>query len=503
MTDRGDGRLRALVRELVEASLPPPPLPTARRRRGRRRAAALVCAVALVVAGAVALGYFAASRGGGHRTTVRARPGGPSDSYAVIDSGSAQSTLVDLATGASRTVAFDGKAGGDWPYSLFVTGGYFVYPGQDGVMAVPVGLDRPPSSLGRTSVPIPSSTPGRVWLITTTVNGQPVAPTAQEVSVDGSYHSPQYQLPGGVGGAIASVNGGIVRVGGASTDIWYPDTNTTGPKLSNIGSAFVGAQGSRLAWGLDCSSFSACRAVKLLDVATNRSRTYPAPKGTAGWVPTGGQGSHNVLSPDGKRLALRAALTRGVPNTVPASRVYALDLATGTTTLVPHSEAPAYSRIAWSPDGQWVLFETNAHTLGAYRPAKGTFRTLPQQCCEVVGLLTVAVPPSSTAAPKGWTTYPDPTHGLSISYPRSWHPAPSTLTPVLVDPLVPVALGTYPLQPHGPGECDIVPSRALEALGPTDAFIAVYVYDRMATWQANTDRPLHFGPNNPWQHGQI
>ena len=61
-------------------------------------------------------------------------------------------------------------------------------------------------------------------------------------------------------------------------------------------------------------------------------------------------------------------------------------------------------------------------------------------------------------APDDTRTIRDAAHGLSIEIPPSWQAAPSTLTPVLSDPIVPLAVGTYPLDdPQQMGECDIVP----------------------------------------------
>jgi hypothetical protein len=112
----------------------------------------------------------------------------------------------------------------------------------------------------------------------------------------------------------------------------------------------------------------------------------------------------------------------------------------------------------------------------------------------------VAAPPA-----EDWSTVSDHAHGLSLSYPPSWQAAPSTLTPVLVDPVVPIAVATYPIDdPQVLGECDIVPQRALEAMGPTDAFIAVYLFlGKGATYTPSASRPPHFGPDLPWNGGSL
>jgi hypothetical protein len=114
--------------------------------------------------------------------------------------------------------------------------------------------------------------------------------------------------------------------------------------------------------------------------------------------------------------------------------------------------------------------------------------------------------PSVAATPvEEWSTATDNAHGISISYPPSWQVAPSTLTPVLVDPVVPIAVATYPIDsPQVLGECDIVPQRALEAMRPTDAFIAVYVFQgKGATYAPSANRPARFGPDLPWSGGSL
>ncbi len=69
------------------------------------------------------------------------------------------------------------------------------------------------------------------------------------------------------------------------------------------------------------------------------------------------------------------------------------------------------------------------------------------------------------------------------------------MTPALGDPTVRLAVGTYALEPQRQGDCDIVPERALNALGPTDAFIAVYLTRGFASFGSTTPRPEHFAPD--------
>jgi hypothetical protein len=121
----------------------------------------------------------------------------------------------------------------------------------------------------------------------------------------------------------------------------------------------------------------------------------------------------------------------------------------------------------------------------------------------LVGAVAGAPSLAAGTAPPGWATVHDRTHGISISFPSPWRAARSTLTPVLVDPVVPIAVSTYRMEPQRLGECDIIPQRALEAMGKHDAFLAVYVFDGMATWSANTTRPTHFSRQLPWYDGGI
>ena len=79
-------------------------------------------------------------------------------------------------------------------------------------------------------------------------------------------------------------------------------------------------------------------------------------------------------------------------------------------------------------------------------------------------------PASPTA---GWTTYRDAARGLQVQFPSDWRRARTSLTPYLSDPSEVLSLGTGPLRQAPRAGCAQMPTGALEALGPRDAFVSV------------------------------
>ena len=230
-------------------------------------------------------------------------------------------------------------------------------------------------------------------------------------------------------------------------------------------------------------------------------------------------GDHSLWFLPDDRSGLVRLDTTGITN--PAGRLFSLTLA--------HLAIPQAVHVAATRNAVWVL--TNRNDTTGSRP--GQLFELDPTSLGVVGTpITVGTTPvrviateatvwvanfsdatttkvelqaqrAATTRPAGWSTSRDAADGLSISYPRPWRPAISSLTPALVDPRVPIALGTYPLRPQRLGECDIVPQRALEALGPGDAFVSIYVYDGMATGDFTASRPARFSAALPWLQQSI
>ena len=370
--------------------------PEAHRRRRRRWVIGALVVVAAVLGPTLGLqgGGTPGSHGRTPRPIAPQRSPAPeiSGNRVVVVDNDAAMTLIEFSTGAQKAVVLPHKTGGDYPDALLATGGFFVYPGNGGTWAVAVDLSGRPRLLGPSSDVVPSATSGRVWLVTTTTaTGRPVPTTVREVAVDGRYRSAIHRVPTGFS-PISGVTGGLLLIdtsgpGGGSV-IWSPTTGRFGPHLPgpDVGN-LVDVRASMVAWGVGCNYESICTSLRVIDVRTGRSRDYPAPAGTAGWVSTGGEGSRDAFSPDGDDLALRAANGKGQPV---GSDVYVVDLSSGATSVVPDSSASVpYSRVAWVPDSSWVISASAAGSVSAYNVRDGQRRAFPTACCGVA-LLSVA-----------------------------------------------------------------------------------------------------------------
>jgi hypothetical protein len=104
-------------------------------------------------------------------------------------------------------------------------------------------------------------------------------------------------------------------------------------------------------------------------------------------------------------------------------------------------------------------------------------------------LVLVACEKTSLPIADDWVEFIDEENGLAISYPPDWVRAETTLTPNLASPREMLSIGTFPLEPGGPG-CANVPTNALTRLGPEDVFLTL---QGEASRPDSDDRPV-FGP---------
>ena len=372
----------------LHAPLHPVAAHTTAARRGIGRVATAVAVVVCLALGVVV------TVSQSHPSTVKTAVGphvtGPG--LVVIDNGTGPVAVLDLATGSARTVNLVGKVGGDFTYDVVATGGHFVYQSAVGVFSIPTSLQGRPTLLGHATEIFPSDHPGRVWLVATSPDGHGNV-SVEEVTVTGQPTTPRLQVPT-PDAPTAPIRGGLVF----GSDVWSAQTHlaTALPSNDPVPPNVFDTHDSLAAWGANCATnpvSPTCSTLNVFNVADRSERSYPAPPGAAGWITTAGEGSHGNFAPNGHQLALRAVTTPAAQT----SQLYVLNLTTGTSTLVPQSQARPYSPVAWTADGDSVLYETDTHTLGAYQPTSGALQAWPLACCGPI--VTTAVPPTSTPKP--------------------------------------------------------------------------------------------------------
>jgi hypothetical protein len=380
------------------------------RRRWLARAGAGTLALVVAVTVVVTLRPDDATR---RIETPRTPPTPMTGTQLGVDDGHDSLVLHDLDAGTSRTVTVPGKATGDYPYSLLRVGDWIVYPG-DGVQAIRADFSGSPVSLGPATVFVPSAREGWVWLVTFAGASQS-AQTVQEVRVDGTERGPTATLPSGMFARVG-VPGGLLIGNDTSVVKWDQATEAIGDPLFDSSAGLIDARGNTVAWGLQCTQTSTCGSVRVLDVSSGSHQDFTAPIGTSGWIPTFGEGSRDALSSDGRYLAVRAG--SDVPageNHPPTSTLYVIDLQDNHVTEVARSTTDyAFSRVAWSPDGNWVFSETNDHAIGAYRPGTGENTSYPGSCCGVA-LITVATTHTEPSVTTSTTPTTTPTAASSIA----------------------------------------------------------------------------------------
>ena len=120
-------------------------------------------------------------------------------------------------------------------------------------------------------------------------------------------------------------------------------------------------------------------ALQVLDVVTGKLISFPAPPGTAGWVPNGFN-LVSAISHDDQRIAAYAAIR---PRGTGQVRLYVMRIAGPSKRAmpVPSSAAYLFARTAWSADGTWLLYQGPGGHLWAYQVTSGQTRASSTPCC--------------------------------------------------------------------------------------------------------------------------
>jgi hypothetical protein len=143
------------------------------------------------------------------------------------------------------------------------------------------------------------------------------------------------------------------------------------------------------------AGYDACRVLRVDNVVTGKLRSFPAPPGTAGWVPNG-FGLVSAIRPGDRMMAAYAAVR---PQGDGRTRLYVLRLtgARRRVTAVPSSAAFLFARTGWSARGSWLLYQGPGVHLWAYQVTTGRVRSSRASCCQYTVMASVASRPGRGA----------------------------------------------------------------------------------------------------------
>jgi hypothetical protein len=363
---------------------------------------AICLAVAALAGGTPPPAALAGAGAIGGKTTLLLWPAGPPELGDLPGGGPGTTVNIDdLSTGRHAVKRIPGIAPGDFPVPLLSVGRWLVYNGDRGVSAIRANLTGHRRVLGRATFFVPSATPDHIWLVHANhSSGRPLS--VQSVSVSGGRRGPKLALPPRTAGVISGSAAGLLLVArSGELELWRPGHPTR--TLAHLGGPMAGAgfaSDARLvAYGSGCRieeatsgfartpvGYEACATLNVIDVATQARLAFPAPPGTAGWVPDG-FGVETAIAPDDRMLAAAAAIA---PTRKGRTRLFVLRLARGSKpTRVPSSTARLYARTAWSPDSAWLFYQGPGARLRALETATGRTYPLAVRCCQYTAMVAI------------------------------------------------------------------------------------------------------------------
>jgi hypothetical protein len=392
------------------------------RRRQRRRCAKRGAVIAVVAAAAA--GTLAGLSGGaGPRPRPTASQPVPRPAAARVIRGIGSSvllwpapdpaTIVNLQTGQQSRDSLGDAGIGDYQPSLISAGaGWIVYAG-DGTTAIRSDLEGAPRVLGSTSFFAPSFRPGHVWLIYVSPN-RAAPERARLVAVAGGPPGPVITLPAGAQLVAGLQTGLLIQAADGTLQLWHAGASPRSLPFHPGWSDGFGATGQLVAYGTGCgrtmytsanaaayanAGYDVCRMLRILDVRTGRLTSYPAPRGTEGWVPYE-LNRVDPFAPDNTMMAAEAVLAatgtpghRSAATISDSGRLYVLPVnGRPAPAEVPLSAGFVLSELAWSTAGDWLLYSGPGRHLTAYRPATGVTRKSATACCAETVMVTMPAP---------------------------------------------------------------------------------------------------------------
>ena len=386
------------------------------RRRQRRRQLVIGLAVAAVLAGAAGVVTGIGSPGGPRRVSrprtrppapAVSRPGFPGPIPRSVDTSvlmwpvgypafgpnfGPPAYLDNLATRQllrQHKLAF---AGGDFRPYLVQAGRWLVYVG-DGTMAIRDDLTGKPRVLGSTPFFAPAALPGHVWL--ERIRGADPAmgrgrASVWQVSVRTGRRGPVIILPRR-SFLVAGTDAGLLLQVPQGQDfglaLWNPGGALRALPYSPLAGYGFGLSPQLLAYGTGCQDrntaandyYATCPVLRVLDVLTGRLLSFPAPPGTAGWMPPGFDFTRAIAPRDPVIAAYAATQPLGHGQ----DRLYVIRLtgATRRPMAVPSSAAHLNPRTAWSADRSWLFYQGPGRRMWAHQASSGKVRASSTPCC--------------------------------------------------------------------------------------------------------------------------
>jgi hypothetical protein len=290
---------------------------------------------------------------------------------------------------------------GEYQPIMLVDGRIISVNDSGGVYATDV-LTGKTHALGSTRAFAPSAAPGHVWLEYGAFDRRQIV---RSVSVDAGQPGSPITLPRGTQ-LIAGTDAGLLLAAASSIELWSPGGAPRTLPYSASSQAFAVSprlvaydtrcSGEGTSPGLDYGGnygYSACKTMRVYDVITGRVRSFAAPPGTTGWIPShGGYWSESAIAPSGRVMAAEAVIP---PDGQGISREFVLHLhgRDRRATEVPSSAAFLLSVTAWSAGSSWLFYQGPGQRMWAYQLATGNVRSSRTWCCQYATMATLSGSP--------------------------------------------------------------------------------------------------------------
>ena len=299
----------------------------------------------------------------------------------------------DLSTGRLTQSQQPAIGAGDFQPLLAQAGRWLVYAGDGVATAIADDLTGHPRVLGPTPFFVPAAAPGRVWLFQFQ-HGMQGPVRAWAVALSGGPPSQPVTLPAGAClPAVRGTDAGLLLQVPQGLALWNPGS---APRILPSSPDFADgfdATSRLVAYGTGCTSqttapdaayepnagYVTCSALQVLDVVTGKLISFPAPPGTAGWVPNGFN-LVSAISPDDQMIAGYAAIR---PQGAGQVRLYMMRIAGPSRRAMPVQSSAAYlfARTAWSANDTWLFYQGPGGHLWAYQVTSGQTRASSKPCC--------------------------------------------------------------------------------------------------------------------------